>query len=269
MGSGLLENTDVIEDESHATNVIAAVAVTPKPKKPLRDTTRPLRGATLRADWADCAGSCCGESCEGIINHSILLCIETLHPARHTLELALMAFPTKEQVHAIVEPVVGEFTLLVEEIKISKAGAKSAVRIAVDAATPTRDVPDLDELEEVSKALSEELDRAEDNGIVNFGPGYTLEVTTPGVDFPMTQHRHWRKNIGRLVKLPGGKKARVAQVSDDAVALVTSKKKNTIVTIHPLGEVAGSVVDIEFSTPPQRETDLVGLEWAAYEAITD
>ena len=30
---------------------------------------------------------------------------------------------------------------------------------------------------------------------------FTLEVTSPGLDRPLTKPRHWRKNLNRLVKI--------------------------------------------------------------------
>lgn len=178
-----------------------------------------------------------------------------------------MAFPSKEHLLDVSNPIVAQCGLVVEEIKITRAGAKSAVKIAVDSADPTAQRPDLDVLEEVSKALSEAFDSAEAKGAVNFGPGYTLEVSTPGVDFPLTEARHWQRNVGRLATLPNGQTWRIAQVGEGCVALLGTKKKATTITVRELGEVAGAVVEVEFAQPPARERDMIGLDTAEYHAL--
>ena len=94
-----------------------------------------------------------------------------------------MAFPTPEQLGALVAPIARNHELDVEQIRAVRAGKKSQVVIALDGDTP----PTLDELEVVSNELSELFDAHEDAGDLNFGAGYTLEVTTPGVDMPLTQ----------------------------------------------------------------------------------
>ena len=81
----------------------------------------------------------------------------------------------------------------VEEIKINRAGSKTVVAVALD----SDNRPDLDTLEVVSGEISEAFDGAEETGVIAFGgQGYTLEVSTPGVDHPLTLPRHWRRNRG-------------------------------------------------------------------------
>lgn len=187
-----------------------------------------------------------------------------------------MAFPSKEQLHDFLSPLLAQFGVVAENIAVAKAGAKSAVKIAVDSAEPTKPSPDLDSIEEISRAISQEFDQAEEAGTLNFGPGYTLEVSTPGVDFPLTQPRHWVKNIGRQVKLPDGRVARIAQVvtagsdGSDDVILVAQKKKQLEVFRVELAEVAGAVVEVEFSPAPPEQAKLVGLDPADYaDHLTD
>lgn len=187
-----------------------------------------------------------------------------------------MAFPSKEQLHDFLSPLLAQFGVVAENIAVAKAGAKSAVKIAVDSAEPTKPSPDLDSIEEISRAISQEFDQAEEAGTLNFGPGYTLEVSTPGVDFPLTQPRHWVKNSGRQVKLPDGRVARIAQVvtagsdGSDDVILVAQKKKQLEVFRVELAEVAGAVVEVEFSPAPPEQAKLVGLDPADYaDHLTD
>lgn len=175
----------------------------------------------------------------------------------------VMAFPNKEQLEDSLCGLVKEFGLVIEDIKITKAGAKSAIKIAVDNADPRAERPDLDQLEELSREVSKHLDDAEAAGEMSFGAGYTLELTTPGVDFPLVEQRHWVRNIGRLVRLADGME-RIAQVDGDDVVLITPGKKQPSVRRVRFADVAGAVVEVEFSQAPAAEADLVGLAIDAY-----
>ncbi|HKM24546.1 MAG TPA: ribosome maturation factor RimP, partial [Corynebacterium sp.] len=108
-----------------------------------------------------------------------------------------MAFPGEAELVTLITPVTESCGLDIEGVKVTRAGRKSVVGIFVDS-----DIrPDLDLLEQVSQEVSMLLDAAEERGEVNLGAGYTLEVSTPGVDAPLTLPRHWRRNRGRLVEL--------------------------------------------------------------------
>ena len=176
----------------------------------------------------------------------------------------VMAFPHKEQLADSLRGLVEEFGLVIEDIKITKAGAKSAIRIAVDTADPRAERPDLDRLEELSREVSAHLDDAEAKGDMSFGPGYTLELSTPGVDFPLTERRHWVRNIGRQVRLADGVH-RIAQVGDEDVVLITPHKKSPRVRRGRFADHAGAVVEVEFSPAPNAEAELVGLAIEAYD----
>ncbi|OMQ09650.1 hypothetical protein A7K94_0222020, partial [Modestobacter sp. VKM Ac-2676] len=98
---------------------------------------------------------------------------------------------------ASVEPVVSAAGYDLEELVVRPAGQRSVVRVVID-----RDAGvSLDDVAELSRALSEVLD-GEDEA---FGSApYVLEVTSPGIDRPLTAPRHWRRNVGRLVDVAVG-----------------------------------------------------------------
>lgn len=110
-----------------------------------------------------------------------------------------MAFPTTAQLLELITPVTEAHGLDVEQVKASPAGKKSVVQIKVD----SDDRPSLDALEVVSHDIGEVFDDAEAAGAVNFGAGYNLELSTPGIDLPLTEPRHWRRNRHRIVKING------------------------------------------------------------------
>lgn len=173
--------------------------------------------------------------------------------------MGAMAFPEVEELAALIRPVTDANGLDIETLKTVKAGKKSQVVIAVAADV----APTLDQLEGVSNEISELFDAAEDRGELNFGAGYTLEVTTPGVDLPLTQPRHWRRNRGHLVRVSAdsGDLARIGALNQDesAVILVSPAPKKgaePTVRVADLSEVSGAVVEIEFNPAPEAEIAL-------------
>jgi ribosome maturation factor RimP len=124
----------------------------------------------------------------------------------------------RARLRTLVEPVVTEEGLDLEDVSVSRAGRRYVVRITVDADGGINH----DELSDVSRAISAALDEAEQHA-GDLTPGaYTLELSSPGVDRPLTLPRHWRRNQGRLVAVRvGGRQlsGRVRAVSDDGVSL--------------------------------------------------
>jgi ribosome maturation factor RimP len=80
---------------------------------------------------------------------------------------------------------------------------------------------------------------------------FTLEVTSPGVDRPLTQPRHFAKNVDRLlkiIKLDGSEvTGRILSNTDLDVTLTVSVKKETTEETIPLAEIKRAVVEIEFN----------------------
>lgn len=164
-----------------------------------------------------------------------------------------MAFPGIETLTELIRPLAERRGMDIEEVRTVKAGKKSQVVVALDSDTR----PTLDELEEVSNEISELFDAHEAAGELNFGAGYTLEVTTPGVDLPLTQPRHWRRNRGRKVKV-GEATYRVGALDEEerTVVLIAPASGGPTVELWPVSDLAGAVVEVEFSNPPAGEIEL-------------
>jgi ribosome maturation factor RimP len=94
----------------------------------------------------------------------------------------------------LLEPVVRAAGLDLESVRVSGAGRRCLLRVVVDADGGV----DLDDIALISREASARLD---DTGAMGEAP-YTLEVSSPGVDRPLTQPRHWRRAVGRLVRVP-------------------------------------------------------------------
>ena len=94
----------------------------------------------------------------------------------------------------VLEPVVRSAGVDLESVKVAAAGRRRVLRIVVDADGGVS----LDDIALVSRELSAALD----DSVVMGDQPYTLEVSSPGVDRPLTERRHWRRAIGRLVVAP-------------------------------------------------------------------
>src|SRR3954468_19837892 len=111
-----------------------------------------------------------------------------------------------------IGPVVAGAGYDLEELVVTPAGRRSVVRVVVDRDEGVT----LDDIAEVSRAVSDVLD-AHDDGMGR--TPYVLEVTSPGVDRPLTEPRHWRRNVGRLVAVGVGPHGAVEQVTGRITAV--------------------------------------------------
>lgn len=130
-----------------------------------------------------------------------------------------------------------------EDVTVSSAGRRSVVRVVVDKDGGVT----LDDVADVSRAVSEVLDTAELEEPHLLGGSYVLEVTSPGVDRPLTQPRHWRRSAGRLVRaeLADGSAVtgRVVSSDDAEAVLDVDGTRRTVL----LAEVRTATVQVEFS----------------------
>lgn len=96
-----------------------------------------------------------------------------------------------ERVLSLLRPVVGAAHLDLEDVEVRSAGRRRIVRVLVDGDHGVS----LDQVADLSRSVSDALDGAD---VLGDTP-YTLEVSSPGVERPLTLPRHWRRNVGRLV----------------------------------------------------------------------
>lgn len=134
----------------------------------------------------------------------------------------------------------------VEAVEITPAGKRRILRVAVDGDHGVT----LDDVADATRKVSEVLDASD---VMGEQP-YTLEVTSRGVDRPLTLPRHWRRNTDRLVKvtLAGGESVtgRIGASTDDAVVLDVDGSPREV----GYDEVAKALVQVEFNRKkPQDE----------------
>lgn len=99
----------------------------------------------------------------------------------------------KEQVAAAITPAIESLGFYVEDIAITSAGKRSMLTVIVDGDTHLS----LDQVTVATKAISEIVENLPTLG----NNPFTLEVTSPGLDRPLTKPRHWQKNKDRLIKI--------------------------------------------------------------------
>jgi len=99
-----------------------------------------------------------------------------------------------DRIVGLLEPAVAAMGMDLENVRITSAGRRRLLRVVVDADGGVS----LDDIAQVSREVSATLDRAAAMGEA----AYTLEISSPGVDRPLTEPKHWRRAIGRLVTAP-------------------------------------------------------------------
>jgi len=143
------------------------------------------------------------------------------------------------KVESLVSGPLGELGLDVEAVELTPAGKRRVLRIAVDKDGGV----DLDDVAAATRALNDVLDGSDAMG----QQPYTLEVTSRGVDRPLTLPRHWRRNLDRLVKvtLTDGESVtgRATSYDDDSATLTVDGAERVIA----YGDIAKALVQIEFN----------------------
>jgi ribosome maturation factor RimP len=104
----------------------------------------------------------------------------------------------REHLLEFLRPIVAATGCDLEDVTVTDAGRRSLIRVDVDADGGI----DLDTVAEVSRVVSDALDDSSAQPLVS-GP-YVLEVSSPGVDRPLSEPRHWRRAVGRLVEVSVG-----------------------------------------------------------------
>ena len=91
---------------------------------------------------------------------------------------------------------------------------------------------------------------------------YELEVSSPGVDRPLTAEKHFRRAHARRVEveLTDGTvlTGRLGATADGAVDVVIRAGSGWKVRRVELADIRKAVVQVEFSPPNAKELDLVG-----------
>lgn len=166
-----------------------------------------------------------------------------------------------EDIHTEVSGVLGD-DFSVAGVVVTPAGKRRVARITVErpVADAVGDTPveplTLDEIADATRRVSDALDSSDVMG----SQPYTLEVSTPGTDRPLTEPMHFRRTVGRLVELtlPGGSvTGRVLATTADGVDLhVAGTKRQAPRTEHvPFADITKGVAQVEFTRPSAPDGD--------------
>jgi ribosome maturation factor RimP len=172
------------------------------------------------------------------------------------------------QLSSLLTPILAHFGLELEEIDVMPAGKRRLLRVVVDGDGPEGRGPLLDDIAEATSAISAFLDTSDLVG----SAAYTLEVSSRGVNRPLTAARHWRRNRGRLVTagLADGSSVtgRIGDSDDEGVGLEIEGAERRIA----YADVAKAVVQVEFNRPKadaagDADEDIVELDAASEEEV--
>ncbi|MFF7341530.1 ribosome maturation factor RimP [Streptomyces sp. NPDC008163] len=164
-----------------------------------------------------------------------------------------MSTTQSERLRGLVEPLVSAEQLELEEIEVSRAGRRRVLRIVVD----SDEGVELDTCAELSRAISAKLDETDVMG----EDEYVLEVSSPGADRPLSEHRHYVRNTGRLARLTlreGGELvARILAVDEDGLDLEVPGVKGRKPTARRIvfDEIAKARVELEFNRKDKKEEE--------------
>jgi ribosome maturation factor RimP len=150
--------------------------------------------------------------------------------------------PDPRKLASLLEPVVHAMNMDLEGIRVTGAGRRRVLRVVVDADGGVS----LDDIALASRELSSRLDGADEVG----DQPYTLEVSSPGVDRPLTLPRHWRRNVGRLVVTSAADsdgderiEGRITGVTDSGVML----ERDGVLREYRYADLGPGRVQVEFS----------------------
>lgn len=151
--------------------------------------------------------------------------------------------PINQSITELLKSAVENAGFFLEEVLVSNPGNHRIVTCVVDGTQPLN----LDEVTVVSRLISELLDESNLIG----DDAFTLEVTSPGVDRPLTQRRHWEKNVSRIISMvmKDGTVliARLTELGDDDATFVENIKGRMKTHTVVLADIKRAHVEVEFN----------------------
>lgn len=151
--------------------------------------------------------------------------------------------PLNQSLTELLRPAVENAGFFLEEVLVTKPGNHRIVTCVVDG----RNSLNLDEVTVVSHLISELLDQSQ---VITDG-AFTLEVTSPGVDRPITTRRHWDKNVSRIISMVMNDgnvlTARLIELRDSDATFVENIKGRMKTHIVVLADIKRAHAEVEFN----------------------
>lgn len=161
----------------------------------------------------------------------------------------------KSRIAALAGPAAESAGLVLEDVEVAAAGKRSRVLITIDLPEEAVGSATLDQIADASRAINAAID-ADDP----LGTPYVLEISTPGLDRPLTERRHFMRARTRLVSLAlrdgTTVEGRLSDVAGDTVVLDVAGTPREI----PLADVASGRIEIEWKKLDQLNQDAEGQE---------
>ena len=149
----------------------------------------------------------------------------------------------KDQISEHITPALHKAGYFLEDVNLVSPGQHRIVTVIVDGESALN----LDQVTVASKLVSELLDEATFMGETPF----TLEVTSPGIDRPLTLPRHFAKNVDRLLKVTKTDgvvvTGRILANTDNDLTLSVTEKKDVKEVVISLDAIKRAQVEIEFN----------------------
>ncbi|WP_309070597.1 ribosome maturation factor RimP [Arthrobacter sp.] len=173
----------------------------------------------------------------------------------------LNAAAEAQRLRDFLRPTVEQHKLILEDVEVRIAGSHRTLHVVVDLPDDGAEGVSLDTISEVSQSVSNALD----NDPGDDGRPYNLEVSSPGVSRPLTEPRHWRRNVGRLVdvKLVDGEvlEGRLIAAEEQSISLtpLLTVKKGTKPKFGedreiPYDQIRKGTVQVEFTHADAEES---------------
>ena len=151
----------------------------------------------------------------------------------------------REQIATMIEPLLQGGNYYLVDVQTSKSRVNPKITVLIDSDTGIS----IDECGEISRQLDQQM---EESALV--GGAYTLEVSSPGIEFPLSLLRQYQKNVGRslkVVKLDGVEKRGIlTTVTDEHIVLqqegIRKKKEEATEFVIQMADIAKAQVQISF-----------------------
>ncbi|MCH8613341.1 ribosome maturation factor RimP [Arsenicicoccus dermatophilus] len=162
---------------------------------------------------------------------------------------------TEQSLRELLAPALADLGLMVEQLTVQQVGRRRLVRLTVDTdlvtAPPADDTTpieplNLDLVADATRVVGDVLDESE---VMGEQP-YVLEVGSPGVDRQFTEPRHYRRNVGRLLKATTGEGSvtgRIVAAGPATVTLEVTTKGTTTTQQLSYADVTRAQVQVEFA----------------------
>lgn len=162
--------------------------------------------------------------------------------------------PSQAQVIELLDAEFARAGYEIEDVVVDTHARLPRIIVVADGDAPL----DLDTAAALSRSASALLDD------LDLDSQYVLEVSSPGVQRPLTSAKHFRRAHGRRAELTLSDGStligRIGRVEDDTLTVVVRSGRDWALRQLPLGDIATAVVQVEFSPPTEREMELAGAQ---------